>query len=64
VIFRSGKVTVTEGFQKFSDLDCFIGEGKVFLYKAGSFTPFNEPLEINNDGTLQTELGAIKKMGN
>ena len=64
VIFRSGKVTVTEGFQKFSDLDCFIGEGKVFLYKAGSFTPFNEPMEINNDGTLQTELGAIKKMGN
>jgi hypothetical protein len=64
VIFRSGKVTVTEGFQKFSDLDCFIGEGKVFLYKAGSSTPFNEPLEINNDGTLQTELGAIKKMGN
>jgi hypothetical protein len=64
VIFRSGKVTVTEGFQKFSDLDCFIGEGKLFLYKAGSFTPFNEPMEINNDGTLQTELGAIKKMGN
>jgi hypothetical protein len=64
VIFRSGKVTMTEAFQKFSDLDCFIGEGKVFLYKAGSFTPFNEPMEINNDGTLQTELGAIKKMGN
>jgi len=64
VIFRSGKATVTEAFQKFSDLDCFIGEGKVFLYKAGSFSPFNEPMEINNDGTLQTELGAIKKMGN
>ncbi len=64
VIFRSGKATVTEGFQKFSDLDCFISGGKVFLYKAGSFTPFNEPMEINNDGTLQTELGAIKKMGN
>ena len=64
VIFRSGKVTVTEAFQKFSDLDCFIGEGKVFLYKAGSFTTFNEPMEINNDGTLQTELGAIKKLGN
>jgi len=64
VIFRSGKVTVTEAFQKFADLDCFIGEGKVFLFKPGSFTPFNEPMEINNDGTLQTELGAIKKMGN
>lgn len=64
VIFRAGKVTVTEAFQKASDLDCFVGEGKIFLYKAGSFTPFNEPMEINNDGTLQTELGAIKKMGN
>jgi hypothetical protein len=62
VIFRSGKVTVTEAFQRFSDLDCFIGEGKVFLYKAGSFMPFNEPMEINTDGTLETELGAIKKM--
>jgi hypothetical protein len=30
----------------------------------GSFTPFTQPMEINNDGTLQTELGAIKKMGN
>lgn len=64
VIFRSGKATVTEAFQKFSNLDCFIGEGKIFLYKAGSFMPFDEPIEINNDGTLQTELGAIKKMGN
>jgi hypothetical protein len=64
VIFRSGKVTVTEAFQRVPDLDCFIGEGKVSLYKAGSFTPFTQPMEINNDGTLQTELGAIKKMGN
>jgi hypothetical protein len=64
VIFRSGKVTVTEAFQRVPDLDCFIGEGKVSLYKVGSFTPFTQPMEINNDGTLQTELGAIKKMGN
>lgn len=55
---------MTEAFQRVSDLDCLLGEGKVFLYRAGSFTPFNEPMEINNDGTLQTELGAIKKMGN
>jgi hypothetical protein len=44
--------------------DCFTGGGKVVFYKAGSFTPFSYDFEINNDGTLQTPLGAIKKMGN
>jgi hypothetical protein len=34
------------------------------VYKAGSFTPFSYDFDINNDGTLQTPLGAIKKMGN
>ena len=63
-IFRSGKVSVTEGVQKLGEFDCYMSTGKIYLYKAGSFMPFNEPLEINNDGTLQTELGAIKKMGN
>lgn len=63
-IFRSGKVSVTEGVQNLGQFDCYLGGGKIYLYKAGSFMPFNEPLEINNDGTLQTELGAIKKMGN
>lgn len=64
-IFRGGKVTITEAFQKFPDLDCFIGEGKIFIYKPGSFkADVVEPLEVNNDGTLQTELGGIKKMGN
>lgn len=63
-IFRSGKVAVTEGVQKLGEFDCFMNAGKIYLFKAGSFMPFNEPLEINNDGTLQTELGAIKKMGN
>ena len=44
--------------------DCFTGDGKVVFYKAGSFTPFSYDFDINNDGTLQTPLGAIKKMGN
>ncbi len=29
-----------------------------------SFTPISYDFDINNDGTLQTPLGAIKKMGN
>jgi hypothetical protein len=38
--------------------------GKVVFYKAGSFQPFDYDFDINNDGTLQSPLGAIKKMGN
>jgi len=62
-VFRSGKVTVTEGVNELAAFDCWMGGGEVLLYEPGSFKPF-ETLEVNNDGTLQTELGAIKKMGN
>jgi hypothetical protein len=44
--------------------DCFTGGGKVVFYKAGSFQPFAYDFDINTDGTLQTPLGAIKKLGN
>ena len=64
VIFRSGKATVTGGLGGDDVFDCFIGDGKIALFKAGSFTPFPYGFDINNDGTLQTPLGAIKKMGN
>ncbi len=62
-VFRSGKVAVTEGLSNPIEYECFMGGGQVVLFEAGSFKPA-ESLEINNDGTLQTELGAIKKMGN
>ncbi len=64
VVFRSGKATITEGLGGDMPFDCFTGGGKVVFYKAGSFTPFSYDFDINNDGTLQTPLGAIKKMGN
>jgi hypothetical protein len=64
VVFRSGKATITEGLGGEMPFDCFTGGGKVVFYKAGSFTPFSYDFEINQDGTLQTPLGAIKKMGN
>jgi hypothetical protein len=64
VIFRSGKATVSGGLGGDDVFDCFTGDGKVVLYKAGSFTPFPYDFNMNNDGTLQTPLGAIKKMGN
>jgi hypothetical protein len=64
VVFRSGKATITEGLSGEMPFDCFTGDGKVVFYKAGSFTPFSYDFDINLDGTLQTPLGAIKKMGN
>jgi hypothetical protein len=64
VVFRSGKTTITEGLGGEMLFDCFTGDGKVVFYKAGSFAPFSYDFDINNDGTLQTPLGAIKKMGN
>jgi hypothetical protein len=64
VVFRSGKATITEGLGGEMLFDCFTGDGKVVFYKAGSFTPFSYDFDNNLDGTLQTPLGAIKKMGN
>ena len=64
VVFRSGKATITEGLGGEMPFDCFMGDGKLVFYKAGSFTPFSYGFEVNLDGTLQTPLGAIKKMGN
>ena len=64
VVFRSGKVTVTEGLGGPMEFECWMGGGQIVMYKAGSSTPFSYGFDINNDGTLQTPLGAIKKMGN
>ncbi len=60
VIFRSGHAT---GEALGGDFECFTGGGKVAFYKPGSPQSTYE-FDINNDGTLQTPLGAIKKVGN
>src|SRR5579863_38398 len=64
VVFRSGKATVTEGLGGPMEFECWISGSQIALYKAGSFTPFSYGFDVNNDGTLQTPLGTIKKMGN
>lgn len=63
-VFRSGKVTVTEGLGGPMEFECWMNSSQILLYKAGSYTPFSYGFDVNNDGTLQTPLGAIKKMGN
>jgi hypothetical protein len=64
VIFRSGTVTFSGGLGGDDVFECFTGNGRIVLYKAGSFTPSPFGIDINSDGTLQTPLGAIRKMGN
>ena len=45
--------------------ECFMGGGQILFYKAGSSMPVDYlTLLPNNDGTLQSELGPLKKMGN
>jgi hypothetical protein len=64
VVFRSGKATITEGLGGPMEFECWMASGQLSFYKAGSSPPFSYGFEVNNDGTLQTPLGAIKKMGN
>jgi len=66
IIFRSGKATVSEPPVGASQpYECFMGGGQILFYKAGSSTAVDYlTLLPNNDGTLQSELGSLKKMGN
>jgi hypothetical protein len=66
IVFRGGKATVSEPPLGASEqYECFIGEGQILFFKPGEFKPVDYlTLLPNNDGTLQSELGALKKMGN
>lgn len=55
---------MTGGLGSPEEFECWIGGGHISLYKAASSTPFSLGFDVNHDGTLQTPLGAIKKMGN
>ncbi len=65
IVFRGGKATISDptGFSK--QYDCFIVDGQVQFFEEGEFKPVDYlTLLPNNDGTLQSELGPLKKMGN
>jgi hypothetical protein len=62
--YQRGKVTITGELGADEQFDCFLGDGKLVFCKPGSFAPSSFAFDINNDGTLQTPLAAIKKMGN
>lgn len=62
ITFRSGKATVTviAGDENY---ECWMGGGKIYLHKAGEPADQDVPIDINDDGTLQTPFGDIKKKG-
>jgi hypothetical protein len=65
IVFRGGNATISEptGFSK--QYECFLGDGQIMFFEAGSFNPVEYlTLLPNNDGTLQSQLGPLKKMGN
>jgi hypothetical protein len=64
ITFRSGKATMSGMLGDDQVLECWTAGDKIILREAGK--PENDmPIDINNDGTLQTPLwGEIKKKGN
>jgi len=45
-------------------LECWTGGGKIYPHKPRDPASQDMPLDINNDGTLDTPFGEIKKKGN
>jgi len=64
VTFRSGKATVSGGLGDDETLECWMGGGKIYLHKPGDDPKVDMPVDVNDDGTLQTPLGEIKRKGN
>lgn len=64
IVFRSGKATVPnligDGGEEF---ECWMSGDKIILRKPGAPNE-DMPIDINNDGTLDTPLGEIRKKGN
>jgi hypothetical protein len=74
ITFRSGKATLREPDMVMTDgklsamsseheAECWTGGGKIYL-KWIDGTNYDFPIDINDDGTLDTQLGELKKKGN
>lgn len=61
--FRAGKTKMTAPFVGTEEFDCWMGDGKIYLFMSGEPEPM--AVDINDDGTLQNPLmGEMKKKGN
>jgi hypothetical protein len=62
IVFRSGKATMIDMGSNEEVFECWTGGGKILLHQPGKDN-LDMPIDINDDGTLQTPLGEIKKKG-
>ena len=65
IVFRGGTANISEPLSSPEAFECFIGGGEIQFFKPGEFKETDYlRLLPNNDGTLQSQLGPLKKMGN
>lgn len=64
IVFKSGKALMKDAFgASEEELECWMGDGKVYLHKPGESASQDLPLDINDDGTLQSPFGELKRKG-
>ena len=62
--FRSGKANMKSTLGELDViLECWTAGEKIYLHKPGDPTAQDMPIDINDDGTLQTPMGELKKKG-
>ena len=64
ITFRSGKASMQSLLEKPDEYECWVSGTKIILHKAGEFNEMDMPIDINNDGTLDTPIAELKKKGN
>jgi hypothetical protein len=62
--FRSGKAIMKDALgENDTILECWTAGEKVYLHKPGDPASQDMPIDINDDGTLQTPMGELRKKG-
>jgi len=62
IVFRSGKATMIDSGSNEEHFDCWTGGGKILLHQPGRDN-MDMPIDVNDDGSLQTPIGEIRKKG-
>lgn len=60
--FRSGKATMTDAGGNDEVFECWTGGGRILLHQPGH-PNMDMSIDINDDGSLQTPIGEIRKKG-
>jgi hypothetical protein len=63
IVFRSGKASMPAMNGGDDEYECWTGDGKIWLHKPGDAHELDVPIDMNDDGTLDTPFGEIKKKG-